>query len=316
MQQFFKFLRYFFITLFIFSITACVYEPSFKRDQRGSYRGSFYQVNNGDTLYFVSYITDRDVNEIIAYNLLTPPYTIHPGQKLKLWNTAYSAPAYGKATASSSNNSETYQSSSANSTQSVQNNSTTSEQVVASSNTNDKTKVYDQSVNSSIDQNQSSEYVSQTSKQNVNEVTATTSSPTPVPVQPVSKASYDQKISQWVWPTKGSVVRSFSLSEQGNKGIDIVGSSGQDVVSTANGTVVYAGNALAGYGNLVIIKHNEEYLSAYAHNQKLYVKEGEAVIAGQKVAAMGNTGADRTKLHFEIRYKGKPVNPTNYLPKT
>ncbi|MGB2078296.1 MAG: peptidoglycan DD-metalloendopeptidase family protein [Vibrio sp.] len=286
-------------TLFL---SACAYDPGFERDQRGSYRGSFYQVNKGDTLYFVSYITDRDVKDIIAYNRLQPPYTIHPGQKLKLWNTAYQAPQYGHSVADKTEV------------------GTKNEQVVVASSTGHTTKVDEQDVNSSIDQTQSTEYVSARSEQNVNATSTQTSAettvakPAQVPVQPVSKATYDQKISKWLWPTKGKVSKGFSLSEQGNKGLDITGQLGQAVNSTANGTVVYAGDALRGYGNLIIIKHNEEYLSAYAHNQKLFVKEGDSVQAGQKIALMGNTGTDSVKLHFEIRYKGKPVNPKNYLP--
>ncbi|HCK8897074.1 TPA: protein-L-isoaspartate(D-aspartate) O-methyltransferase [Salmonella enterica subsp. enterica serovar Typhi] len=102
--------------------------------------------------------------------------------------------------------------------------------------------------------------------------------------------------------------------EGGNKGIDIAGSKGQAIVATADGRVVYAGNALRGYGNLIIIKHNDDYLSAYAHNDTMLVREQQEVKAGQKIATMGSTGTSSTRLHFEIRYKGKSVNPLRYLP--
>lgn len=109
------------------------------------------------------------------------------------------------------------------------------------------------------------------------------------------------------------MISKFSVGDQGNKGIDIAGQRGQDVVATAAGVVVYAGNALRGYGNLIIIKHNDEYLSAYAHNDSLLIKEGQSVKTGQKIASMGSTGTNSVRLHFEIRYKGKSVNPEHYL---
>ncbi|MBQ9273575.1 MAG: peptidoglycan DD-metalloendopeptidase family protein [Succinivibrio sp.] len=120
---------------------------------------------------------------------------------------------------------------------------------------------------------------------------------------------------QWMWPAKGKVIKGFSSGEHGNKGLDISGSRGQNILSAADGQVVYAGNALRGYGNLIIINHDNEYLSAYAHNERLLVKEGATVKRGQVVATMGSTDADSVRLHFEIRYRGKSINPTGCLPK-
>ncbi|MGN0909571.1 MAG: peptidoglycan DD-metalloendopeptidase family protein [Succinivibrio sp.] len=119
----------------------------------------------------------------------------------------------------------------------------------------------------------------------------------------------------WMWPASGTVIRGFSLNENGNKGIDIAGTRGQNVAAAADGQVVYAGSALRGYGNLVIINHDNEYLSAYAHNDSLLVREGQKVKRGQSVAKMGSTDSDRVNLHFEIRYRGKSVNPLGYLPR-
>jgi lipoprotein NlpD len=117
----------------------------------------------------------------------------------------------------------------------------------------------------------------------------------------------------WVWPAKGKVTGNFS--ETANlKGIDIAGAAGQPVFASAAGTVVYAGTGLRGYGKLIIIKHNKTYLSAYAHNRDILVKEGQAVTKGQKIAEMGNTDASEVKLHFEIRRLGKPMDPVRYLP--
>jgi len=112
------------------------------------------------------------------------------------------------------------------------------------------------------------------------------------------------------WPAKGKVTGEFSET---NKGIDIAGKVGEPVLAASDGKVVYAGNSLRGYGNLVIVKHDNTYLTAYAHNSKLLVKEGDTVRKGQKIAEMGDTDASSPKLHFELRVNGKPVNPTPYL---
>ncbi len=118
----------------------------------------------------------------------------------------------------------------------------------------------------------------------------------------------------WIWPTQGEVVRTFSHTAAGKKGIDISGTMGQPVVATAAGRVVYSGSGLLGYGQLIIINHNKNYLSAYAHNSSLLVKEGDVVEAGQQIAKLGDTGTDRPLLHFEIRRDGRPVDPLKYLP--
>jgi len=112
------------------------------------------------------------------------------------------------------------------------------------------------------------------------------------------------------WPAKGKVSAEFSET---NKGIDIAGKVGEPVLAASDGKVVYAGNSLRGYGNLVIVKHDNTYLTAYAHNSKLLVKEGDTVRKGQRIAEMGDTDTTSTKLHFELRVNGKPVNPTPYL---
>jgi len=116
----------------------------------------------------------------------------------------------------------------------------------------------------------------------------------------------------WIWPANGVVLAGFD--EVKNKGIDIGGAAGDPVVAAADGRVVYVGAGLRGYGNLIILKHDNVYLTAYAHNQSLLVKEDQAVLKGQKIAMMGNSDADRVKLHFEVRRQGKPVDPVKYLP--
>jgi len=130
----------------------------------------------------------------------------------------------------------------------------------------------------------------------------------------ISTRATNQSVA-WRWPTKGKVISTYSKSAAGRKGINIAGKSGQQIVSAAAGKVVYSGNGLARYGNLLIIKHNDVYLSAYAHNKKLLVKDGQWVKAGQKIATLGRTGTQRDQLHFEIRRNGKPIDPMQFLPK-
>ncbi|MEW9809619.1 MAG: peptidoglycan DD-metalloendopeptidase family protein [Candidatus Symbiodolus clandestinus] len=120
---------------------------------------------------------------------------------------------------------------------------------------------------------------------------------------------------QWLWPTQGKIIAPFSSIDGGNRGIDIAGTLGQAIYSSAAGRVVYAGNALPGYGHLLIIKHTGDWLTAYAHNDKLLVREQQLIKSGQKIATMGRSDTRSVKLHFQIRYQGKSVNPLRYLPK-
>lgn len=131
------------------------------------------------------------------------------------------------------------------------------------------------------------------------------------PATPAATASGDEDVG-WIWPAQGSLIAGFD--EAKNKGLDIGGKAGDSVLAAADGRVVYAGAGLRGYGNLIILKHNNTYLTAYAHNRTLLVKEDQSVQKGQKIAEMGNSDADRVKLHFEIRRQGKPVDPARYLP--
>ncbi|WP_341904964.1 peptidoglycan DD-metalloendopeptidase family protein [Polaromonas sp. YR568] len=132
----------------------------------------------------------------------------------------------------------------------------------------------------------------------------------PPPAQPAAPSG-DEDLA-WIWPAQGTLLAGFD--EAKNKGFDISGKAGDPVVASADGRVVYAGAGLRGYGNLIILKHNNTFLTAYAHNQTLLVKEDQSVKRGQKIAEMGNSDTDRVKLHFEIRRQGKPVDPAKYLP--
>jgi len=137
---------------------------------------------------------------------------------------------------------------------------------------------------------------------------ASAPAPRPAPVAVASNV-------RWQWPAQGVVLSGYVEGNATRQGVAIGGSSGQAVNAAADGVVVYSGAGLVGYGELIIVKHNDQWLSAYGHNRKRLVNEGQAVKAGQQIAEMGRTGTDRDKLHFEIRYNGKPVDPLLYLPK-
>lgn len=149
----------------------------------------------------------------------------------------------------------------------------------------------------------------------------------PVPASPTPKPTYTAKAAPktpaaplpkgaiaWIWPTTGKIIANFS-TQNAQKGIDIAGQNGQSVITAAPGVVVYSGSGLRGYGQMIIIKHNDQFLSAYAHNSRMLVKEGDTVKAHSKIAEMGQTDTESARLHFEIRKNGQPVDPLLYLPK-
>ena len=141
-------------------------------------------------------------------------------------------------------------------------------------------------------------------------IPAPSGTPATTPIQAVGRSP-----TGWAWPSNGILIGKFSSNGSLNKGIDIAGDLGQPVLAASDGSVVYAGSGLRGYGELVIIKHSDTYVSAYGHNRRLLVREGQQVKVGQTIAEMGSTGTDRVKLHFEIRRQGKPVDPLQFLPR-
>lgn len=141
---------------------------------------------------------------------------------------------------------------------------------------------------------------------------APATAPVVAPAPPAAAAATGEEEIAFIWPSGGTLLAGFD--EARNKGLDLAGKAGDPVLASADGRVVYAGAGLRGYGNLVILKHNNTFLTAYAHNQALLVKEDQTVRKGQKIAEVGNSDADRVKLHFEIRRQGKPVDPAKYLP--
>ncbi len=255
-------------------------ENYYQQRNRGSLSGSTYQVQRGDTLYAIAFRAGKDVRELAAINSIVSPYTIYPGQTLRLTGSApgRTAPStVAKPTTARPSQSE---STNKNNSSPVKSNSSA------------------KAVKPVAPQNQKG-YVQVQTEKNKKDTNRT----------------LNRNLVQWQWPVKGKIISAFSNQQHGNKGIDIAGREGDKVVAAASGQVVYAGNALRGYGNLIIIKHNDDYLSAYAHNRKLLVKEKQMVTAGQQIAELGSTEATDARLHFEIRFRGSSVDPLKYLPK-
>jgi len=222
-------------------------------------RPGSYIVKRGDTLYSIAWRYGFDYRQLAGWNAIRQPYTIFPGQKLRLTKPPKTASTTRKPASTRS--------------------PTTASKSTPKASTSKKST--------------SSGSLKKSSKAAAKEGSAS--------------------VKRWYWPAKGKVVTSFSRS--GGKGIDIAGRFGQSIQAAADGKVVYSGSGLIGYGQLIIVKHNKRYLSAYAHNNKILVKEGDTVKGGQRIAEMGRSGSNRAMLHFEIRRDGKPTNPVRYLPK-
>jgi len=239
---------------------------------------SSYTVKSGDTLYSIAFRYGLDYRKVAVANGIGDSYTIYPGQIIYLGEAV---PPRQISTSPSPVN-------------------TTLQGAIPVNR--------EASMTSSVTP----------SKPPVNE-------PTPPP--PSASAPAIAKVKQeidadtysgatveaWLWPTRGSVTRGYS--ESVHKGIDVAGARGDPVVAAAAGKVVYAGTGIVGFGELLILKHNEIYLSAYGHNDRLLVAEGQTVTAGQTIAEKGSSGTDSVKLHFEIRKEGKPIDPQRVLPR-
>ena len=261
--------------------------------QRGSFHGRYYTVQKGDTLYFISYMTGHDVKNIVKVNRLPYPYTIYPGQTLAIPSVDnQSMPP-------------------------IRTNSVVVTPLVAPSATRTVTQTVTKPVTPPVAEKPVVQKTANKSvaKQEAKEYSGNSKVNKTVTTKPVAKPALQVSASGWTWPVKGKIIKGFSNADNGNKGIDITAARGTPIRATSAGKVVYAGDALRGYGNLVIIKHSEDYLSAYAHNDKILVKEQQSVKAGQEIATMGSSGASSVRLHFEIRYKGKSVDPMRFLPK-
>lgn len=315
--------------------------------------GNTYQVKPGDTLYSIAFRYGRDYRDLASDNGIAAPYNITVGQNIRLTPASATVlPASQTSVTDNSQAQSSVKSAVTTNTSNISNKTDATQSTdkitgdfytvkagdslmsisrksgVSYSNLikiNHLQKPYGIYTGQRIylKSNSSSESLADRTPQKVVPVaggntqttnassTSVPASVASVPTKVVSGKSRSVSGVSWMWPARGTVIRNFSST---NKGIDIAGSRGQNVNAAASGQVVYSGNALRGYGNLIIINHDNEYLSAYAHNDMLLVKEGQRVKKGQVIAKMGSTDASRVMLHFEIRYRGNSVNPRKYLP--
>lgn len=263
-------------------------------------RPDFHLVKKGDTLYSIGLENGIDYREIAAWNGITPPYPIRIGQQLRLKPPApvAAAPAPAPAVAPA-------------------------DDVVTAPLSLEPPPVgrpLDQAGPAAADTVAPAASATadiplftepRAIRQPYSGLAMAAPAPTEAPAKPAAAA---ESGIDWGWPAIGKVISGYNDSTGANKGIKIAGTQGQPVFAAAAGRVVYSGSGLRGYGNLVIVKHDDTYLSAYAHNSKLLVKEGQTVAKGQKIAEMGSSDAPQVQLHFEIRKLGRPVNPALYLP--
>jgi lipoprotein NlpD len=250
-------------------------------------------VRPGDTLYSIAWESGRDYRELAAWNDIDPPYLIKPGQVIRLYPSAGQAPA-----------GVTYTVKRGDTLFAIARARGVRYQDLAA--WNGIKRPY------ALRPGQELRVVAPGAK-------APTRAPLRVDTPKVRAAPDDDDTTpagsvNWAWPTEGTVIARFAPNGT-NKGIDIAGATGQPVRAAASGKVVYQGSGLRGYGQLIIVKHNADFLSAYAHCATIYAKEASVIKPGQVICTMGSSGTDRVKLHFEIRRRGVPVDPMEYLPK-
>ncbi|KGQ70241.1 peptidase M23 [Chelonobacter oris] len=277
--------------------------PIYNQIDKGFYKGETYTVRKGDTMFLIAYISGLDVADLAAKNNMSEPYNLRVGQVLQI----------GSGNAGASNGVATATAASAAATAATATAPTvpTPPAVTYTPGPNNTQYGSDGTITGPV---KASAGNAATMAQQQAQQTITATAATAAATAAVTPPSAVNSAISWRWPTGGKVIQGFSSADGGNKGLDISGSRGQAVNAAAAGRVVYAGNALRGYGNLIIIKHNDDFLSAYAHNESILVKDQQEVSAGQQIAKMGSSGTNSVKLHFEIRFKGKSVDPTRYLP--
>lgn len=296
----------------IFDFGGSASEPGSPREPEATHR----QVVAGDTLYSIAWEAGQDYRELATWNGIQPPYTIHPGQRIRLHPPTDSEAEKEKPEAAPApakihvvRRGDTLHGI-------ARQHGVKAGQLAAWNRLHKPYRLYPGQKLLLASETAVARKTDQRPATGMK--TAKTPPRRPPPKPAVTKPEPDRdpspaSIGSWAWPTRGAVIEHFSAASA-RKGIDIGGQRGQPIVAAAGGNVVYRGSGLRGYGQLIIIKHNADFLSAYAHCQQIVVKEGEIVKRGQKIAEMGSTGTDRIKLHFEIRHRGKPVNPLKYLP--
>lgn len=263
-----------------------VYNRNYDDIPKGGYQGDTYTVKRGDTLFYIAWVTGNDYRSLAAKNNIKEPFAVNVGQVLDV----------------------------SGGTVVVTQKTTTNNTIANKSNSNGSSLAIGQIKTKPTITKTTTTSITTTNKNKQPTITETTETIT----EPLEDSASNQKANSnivniaWRWPARGKIIEKYSRA---SKGIDISGSLGDKVMAAADGRVVYSGNALPGYGNLIIIKHNDDYLTAYAHNQSILVKEQQAVRAGEQIATMGATGTSSVRLHFEIRYKAQSVDPLKYLSK-
>jgi lipoprotein NlpD len=282
--------------------------------------GGNYEVKKGETLYSIAFRNGVDFRDLAQWNAIAAPYTIWPGQRLKLspargsgtiTHVAAAAPATAATPGTNTPHAPSVSMPSAASTPMFEPITPSSTSTGSAS----KPIVPSPLLPQAQERQKPSAPVSSATAPTLVPVAGVPPPPTTLPPPaPVSGGS-SRAIGgvSWRWPAQGSLLKRFQ-SGDAIPGIEIGGKGGDPVRAAADGVVVYSGNGLVGYGELVIIKHNDSFLSAYGHNSKRLVKEGQRVTAGQQIAEMGSTGASRDELEFQIRKDGNPVDPLGYLP--
>jgi lipoprotein NlpD len=303
------------------------------------HRAGAYEVTRGDTLYGVAFRNGMDFRELAAINGIDPPYTIYVGQMLRLHGDRSHAPAAASAVSPSPRtvraptpigprpSHPTVRPSPVAGAAVPPQSPTAFESVPAASDAaqNDASTSLDPDPVHAMPADPSTSMPSHAGPPAVigaDNATASmvdsVSHPAATPRTPSAAILPSVAASAggvgWHWPARGALLERFAAGDATRQGIDIAGTAGEPVLATADGVVVYSGSGLVGYGELVIVKHSDEWLSAYGHNRKRLVQEGQRVRAGQPIAEMGSTGAPRDELHFEIRRNGRPVDPLQYLP--
>jgi lipoprotein NlpD len=283
------------------------------------WRPNTYIVKKGDTLYSIGLEHGYDYREIAAANNIYDPYTIKIGQTLNFSSLNKETPSSVKPTAYENENGVIISPIDVD-TSAIQQATEPSPPVTTIPRLASPKAIREPY---SIEAFNRVEPSPSPTKVEIAKTEVNTTSPNDTQQAAINTVSEPIKNNiassvvegiKWSWPTEGKVSASFNAAN--NKGIDIVGKEGQAITASADGKVIYTGADLRGYGKLVIIKHSNTLLSVYAHKSKINIKEGQIVKAGQKIAEMGNTDTDKTKLHFEIRQKGKSVDPVLFLPKS
>lgn len=256
----------------------------------------YYTVKKGDTLYSIALDHGQDHKDVAAWNNLDNPSVIRIGQKLRVAPEDNGAPVAVVKPVTSSASIEVKAESAPKSTSTTEN--------LKREPKGGKLAYSD----AALARAQQAEQAARPAEPKPEEAKPER----PAEAKPAEKPAPGGDELDWMWPANGKLIASFA--EGGSKGVDIAGKAGDPVLAAAGGVVSYAGAGLRGYGNLVVLRHNATYLSVYAHNSKLLVKEKDSVAKGQKIAEMGSTDTESPRLHFEIRREGKPADPQKFLP--